>query len=142
MLKQLVPFIALLSLLPLVPESPRWLLMRDRLEEGAESLRRYLGKGLSVDDLIVRKELASILGAIRIERESKISIKEVITLKDRSGHLKRLLLGCGGQFMQVGHQIIAWSQSVSTEIFSKATRRYQCIALLFPNNFDRQYRTD
>jgi predicted phosphatase len=77
--------------------------MRDRLDEGAESLRRYLGKGLSSDDPLVRKELASILGAIRIERESQISMKEVITLKDRSGHLKRLLLGCGGQFMQVCH---------------------------------------
>lgn len=108
-LKQLVPVIVLVSLLPLVPESPRWLLMRDRLDEGAESLRRYLGKGLSADNPIVRKELASILGAIRIERESQISMKEVITLKDRSGHLKRLLLGCGGQFMQVCHQIINWS---------------------------------
>lgn len=75
--------------------------MHDKLEEGTDSLRRYLGKGLSLDDSIVQKELASILGAIRTERESQISFREVITNNDRSGHLKRLLLGCGGQFMQV-----------------------------------------
>lgn len=31
---------------------------------------------------------------------SKISLKEVLLCRDRSSHLKRLLLGMGGQFMQ------------------------------------------
>ncbi len=97
---QLVPCMFLVGLLPLLPESPRWLLNHDRVEEAQEALRRYLGKDLSADDPMVQDELKSIMGAIQIERRSKISFKEVILCRDRSGHLKRLLLGCGGQFMQ------------------------------------------
>lgn len=94
---QLVPCTVLILLLPHVPESPRWLLMQDRTDEAHESLRRYLGKDLPLDDPNVLLELYSIEGAIRIERQSRISFKEVILSRDRSGHLKRLLLGCGGQ---------------------------------------------
>ncbi|KAF2176205.1 general substrate transporter [Zopfia rhizophila CBS 207.26] len=100
MVLQLVPCLAVVSLLPLLPESPRWLLMHDRTDEAHEALRRYLGKGLALDDPVVTKELMSISGAIKIERRSRISFKEVILLRDRSGHFKRLLLGCGTQFMQ------------------------------------------
>lgn len=84
----------------LVPESPRWLLLRDRDDEALSALRRYLGKGLSMDDAIVQDEYKSIRSAIALERMSKISLKEVILCRDRSSHLKRLLLGMGGQFMQ------------------------------------------
>ncbi|KAJ5596530.1 hypothetical protein N7450_002988 [Penicillium hetheringtonii] len=72
---KLVPCIALVSLLPLVPDSPRWLLMQGKNKEGLEAIRRYLGKGLSIDDSIVQSEYHSITGALLIER-------------------------CGGQFMQ------------------------------------------
>ena len=89
-----------MGLLPLVPESPRWLLMNDRTEEGLEAIRRFLGKGLLVEDPIVQSEYRSIKGAILIEKESQTSISNVLARRDRSGHLKRLLLGCGGQFMQ------------------------------------------
>ena len=101
LLAQLVPCLVLVMMLPLLPESPRWLLMHNKTEEGAEALRRYLGKGLSVHDRIVEDEFRSITAAIQIERQSQISLMEVLCGKDRSGHLKRLLLGCGGQFMQV-----------------------------------------
>ncbi|KAF2679419.1 general substrate transporter [Lentithecium fluviatile CBS 122367] len=97
---QLVPCFAMVFFLQWVPESPRWLLLHDRIEEGQEALRRYLGKGLKHDDEIVVHELMSIRGAIEIERESQISFKQVILRRDRSGHLRRLLLGCGTQFMQ------------------------------------------
>lgn len=98
---QIVPCLVMVSVLPLLPDSPRWFLLRDRVEDAQESLRRLLGKGLKRDDPAVLHEMASISGAIQIERQSRISFKEVILRRDRSGHLKRLLLGCGGQFMQV-----------------------------------------
>ncbi|KAF1952716.1 general substrate transporter [Byssothecium circinans] len=97
---QLVPCFAMVLLLQWVPESPRWLLLHDRNEEGHEALRRYLGKGLRLDSGTVMQQLMSIRGAIEIERQSKISFMEVIRGRDRSGHLRRLLLGCGTQFMQ------------------------------------------
>lgn len=75
--------------------------MQDKTEEGLEALRRYLGKGLTADDPVVQSEYRSIKGALLIEQESKTSFMNVLAGRDRSGHLKRLLLGCGGQFMQV-----------------------------------------
>lgn len=95
-----MPALFLVSFLFLLPESPRWLLLRGKHDEALESLRRYLGKGLKIDDDEVQAEYKSIRGSIERERESEISIKEVILCRDRSGHLKRMLLGCGGQFMQ------------------------------------------
>ncbi|KAK6369903.1 hypothetical protein LTS17_009353 [Exophiala oligosperma] len=97
---QLVPCIVLVVMLQFLPDSPRWLLLRDRHEEAHEALRRYLGTNLDRNDPIVLNELASISGALAIERKTRINFKDVILRKDRSGHLKRMLLGCGTQFMQ------------------------------------------
>lgn len=105
---------ALVTLLPLVPDSPRWLIMRGRSQEGLEAIRRYLGKGLSINDSIVQSEYHSITGALLIERESKISFSHVLARRDRSSHLKRLLLGCGGQFMQVSELGIDLKTSLLT----------------------------
>lgn len=74
------------------------LLLHDRHEEALEALRRYLGRGLTIDDEIVQTEYKSICGAIQVERQSKISITEVLLCRDRSSHLRRMLLGCGTQF--------------------------------------------
>ena len=91
----------LVGFLFLVPESPRWLLLKDRHEEAIESLRRYLWKGLQSDDDVVQDEYKSIWAALEIERRSKISFKEVFLCRDRSCHLKRAILGMGTQIMQV-----------------------------------------
>ena len=88
--------------------------MRGKTEEGLEAIRRYLGSGLSSDDPEVQSEYHSIVGALRIERESKISFTQVIARRDRSSHLKRLLLGCGGQFMQVSIDKVLFSRVYSS----------------------------
>ena len=84
-----------LSLLAFTPESPRWLVLRGRDDEAIESLRRYLGKGLSADDPIVQDEYKSIKAAVMIEKEANVSLKEVVLCRDRSSHLRRMLLGMG-----------------------------------------------
>lgn len=99
-LVQLVPCVVLMSLLPLIPELPRWLVMHDRMDEAQTALARYLGDDLSLDDPEVLRELGSIEEAYKLEKQSAISFKEVVMCRDRSRHLHRLLLGCGGQFMQ------------------------------------------
>jgi MFS family permease len=89
-----------LGLLVFTPESPRWLVLRGRDDEAIESLRRYLGKGLDSNDPLVQDEYRSIKAAVMIERQANVSLKEVVLCRDRSSHLKRMLLGMGGQFMQ------------------------------------------
>ena len=97
---QLFPATFLVSFLFLLPDSPRWYILRDRHDEAIESIRRYLGSGLSPDDPVVQDEYNSIRGALEIERQSKMSFMDVVLCRDRSGHLKRMLLGMGTQFMQ------------------------------------------
>lgn len=87
-------------------------MLRDRHEEALEALRRYMGKGLTTDDDAVQLEYRSIKGALDVERKSKISFKEVILCRDRSGHLKRMLLGMGGQFMQVSSVLYSQERSL------------------------------
>jgi hypothetical protein len=54
-----------------------------------------LGKGLSADDPIVQDEYKSIKAAVMMEKEANVSLKEVVLCRDRSSHLRRMLLGMG-----------------------------------------------
>lgn len=128
---QLFPACFLCSFLFLVPESPRWLLLRDRDDEALSALRRYLGKGLAEDDPMVQDEYKSIRSAIAVERMSKISLKEVLLCRDRSSHFKRLLLGMGGQFMQQMSGRLLPNHTHLSESHANGNPRYQRTQLLF-----------
>lgn len=84
----------------MVPESPRWLLLVDRDEEALLVLSRLGGHTKSVEDSAVMNEFHSIKAAIRMEREDQVPIMDVLCHRDKTQNFRRLILGCGTQFMQ------------------------------------------
>ncbi|KAK8094688.1 hypothetical protein PG997_001373 [Apiospora hydei] len=116
-------FAAVLALLAWVPESPRWLLLVDRDEEALRVIAQISGGsggsgGSSSDessgsdeteegrnqpqqeDPLVVAEYRSIKTAIRLERESRVPLIDVLCHRDKTQNFRRLLLACGTQFMQ------------------------------------------
>ena len=116
-------FAAVLPLLTCVPESPRWLLLVDRDEEALRVIAQISGGGTgggssssgessesdeneggrqqpSEEDPLVVAEYRSIKTAIRLERESRVPLIDVLCHRDQTQNFRRLLLACGTQFMQ------------------------------------------
>jgi MFS family permease len=93
----LFPFIILPTLV-LVPESPRWLLLVDREDEAKQVIARFMGQG--IDEPAVVKEFRSIQGAIKLEHKDRVSTRDVLMFRDKTQNMRRLLLGCGTQFIQ------------------------------------------
>jgi hypothetical protein len=83
-----------------VPESPRWLLLRDRHEEALEVIARLQGKDVDIHNEDVTSEFLSIQAALQMERKDPVSFKDMILVRDKTQNLRRLLLSCGTQFMQ------------------------------------------
>jgi hypothetical protein len=84
------------SVLPFLPESPRWLLLRDRHEEALEVIARLTGKKMDIHDPEVIAEYFSIKTTIYQERKHRLPVMDVLMFRD----FRRLLLSCGTQFMQ------------------------------------------
>lgn len=97
---QLIFLIFLAPILFMVPESPRWLLLVDRDEEALLVLSRLAGHVKSVEDTAVMNEYNSIKTAIRLEREDAVPLMDVLCHRDKAQNFRRLILGCGTQFMQ------------------------------------------
>ena len=67
---QLVFSFILISTVPWLPESPRWLLAHGRHEEGIAILAALEGPNVTIKDEIIVNQRDEILDAVRIEQEN------------------------------------------------------------------------
>lgn len=84
----------------IVPESPRWLLLVNRDQEALLVLSRLAGHTESVEDSAVMNEFHSIKAAIQMEKDDQVPLIDVLCHRDKAQNFRRLILGCGTQFMQ------------------------------------------
>lgn len=81
--------------LPFLPESPRWLVAKDRVVQASEIFARYRGRDVSVLDSRVVEECNAVVESVRRERErGYASWREVFT-EGPARNLSRVLLGIG-----------------------------------------------
>ncbi|KAF8229257.1 general substrate transporter [Tricholoma matsutake] len=98
---QLLFSIVLFSTVPWLPESPRWLLAHGYEEEGVAVLIALEGDGVTAKDAVIADQKEEILEAVRLERETAPSLKDMLRGKTGdTGMMSRLLLGAGTQWMQ------------------------------------------
>lgn len=88
--------------LPLIPESPRWLLLKDRSDEALVVVARLHGRNIALDDPAVVVEFLSIQTSLKEERAeaARTNWKDMLSFKDKTQNFRRLLLSCGTQLMQ------------------------------------------
>jgi MFS family permease len=102
---QLVFLLIIAPILFLVPESPRWLLLVDREEEALRVLSILAGHSKDIRDSAVTSEFQSIKAAIQMERDDRVPLIDVLCHRDKAQNFRRLILGCGTQFMQQFRQV-------------------------------------
>ncbi|KAG9236743.1 hypothetical protein BJ875DRAFT_206676 [Amylocarpus encephaloides] len=81
-----------------LPESPRWLLSRDRFEEGLDVLAAL--HGLEVTDEEVHLQRALILDGIKASGEAGKTPYSALFTGGKTQHFRRMLLGSSSQFFQ------------------------------------------
>jgi len=98
-LLQVVPSFIQLCLLWLLPESPRWLISKDRPDEAIKIMAKYHANG-DLNDEIIQFEFAEIQTAIKLERDKSLGrYKDLISTK---GNRYRLFICvCCGLFSQL-----------------------------------------
>lgn len=80
-----------------LPESPRWLISKDRKDEAMEVLARL--KGLSVDDDEVFAEATVVQDAVTRFSRSQVGFKTLFS-GGKTQHFQRMVIGASTQFFQ------------------------------------------
>ncbi|XHG06838.1 hypothetical protein AWENTII_010015 [Aspergillus wentii] len=97
---QLLFGIVILSTAPWLPESPRWLISKDRIDEATQVLADLQGDGATTVTPSVIVEKNEILIAYRAEKDNAVSWWDLLrnrTNDGKSGTLRRFVLGLGTQ---------------------------------------------
>ena len=90
-LLQAAPSLLQITLVFMIPESPRWLISKDRRDEAFNILAKYHAEG-DATSALVQAEMAQIETTVKLEYEnSKRSWADVFRT---SGMRRRLLIGC------------------------------------------------
>lgn len=89
---QLIFPVLVILLLPLAVESPRWLILRGKLEAARLSLARLRGIEHNLADKDLNDDLKSIQKSLQEEREAQVPITDVFLLRDSTQDFRRLIL--------------------------------------------------
>ncbi|QKX61532.1 uncharacterized protein TRUGW13939_08684 [Talaromyces rugulosus] len=102
--------IVTIMLVLVTPESPRWLIMKNRVSEAQHILARLLMK--PEDDPVVVSEIQNSVASVHHEAEvqQSVALKEIFTRNSKQQTLRRMILGAGTAFFQQvgGTNVIAY----------------------------------
>ena len=107
---QCVFLFAMLGLIWIIDETPRWLVSHDRHDEAIDVLRRL--KHSSMSETQIQTLHAEIVEAARIEKAIGSGSWRDLRRNDDIQSLRRLLIACGIQAMQqlggAYHDLVSW----------------------------------